>query len=122
MLGAIGELLEGRARRRAISPSKSSREAKLIKAIFAAIKKKHPKLKLVIAWNQPMLKNGDQYVFGVSTAKNHILIAPWSAKVLKKFAPQFKEYRVNKKTIALPNDWQVDQKVLCDMVKANLAE
>jgi uncharacterized protein YdhG (YjbR/CyaY superfamily) len=69
-----------------------------------------------------MLKNGDQYVFGVSTAKNHILIAPWSAKVLKKFAPKFKEYRVNKKTIALPNDWQVDQKVLCDMVKANLAE
>ena len=98
------------------------KQAKLIKAIFAAIKKKHPKLKLVIAWNQPMLKNGDQYVFGVSSSKNHISIAPWSEKVLKQFAPHFKQYRVTKKTIALPNDWKVDQKVLCDMVKANLAE
>jgi uncharacterized protein YdhG (YjbR/CyaY superfamily) len=76
----------------------------------------------MIAWNQPMLKSGDKYVFGVSTAKNHILIAPWSAQVLKQFTPYFKEYRVNKKTIALPNDWQIDAKLLCDMVKAGVAE
>ena len=69
-----------------------------------------------------MLKNGDQYVFGVSSSKNHISIAPWSEKVLKKFAPHFKEYRVNKKTIALPNDWKVDEKLLCDMVKAAVVE
>jgi uncharacterized protein YdhG (YjbR/CyaY superfamily) len=98
------------------------KQAKLVKAIFAAIKKKHPNLTLVIAWNQPMLKSGDRYVFGVSTAKNHILIAPWSAKVLKKFTPHFKEYRVNKKTIALPNDWKVDAKLLCDMVTAGVKE
>jgi uncharacterized protein YdhG (YjbR/CyaY superfamily) len=98
------------------------KQAKLVKAIFTAIKKKHPKLNLVIAWNQPMLKSGDKYVFGVSTAKNHILIAPWSTQVFKQFTPHFKEYRVNKKTIALPNDWQVDAKLLCDMVKAGVAE
>ena len=98
------------------------KQAKLVKAIFAAIKKKHPKLTLVIAWNQPMLKSGEKYVFGVSTSKNHISIAPWSEKVLKKFTPHFKEYRVNKKTIALPNDWKVDSKLLCDMVKAGVAE
>ena len=98
------------------------KQAKLVKAIFAAIKKKHPKLTLVIAWNQPMLKSGDKYVFGVSTSKNHISIAPWSEKVLKKFTPYFKEYRVTKKTIALPNDWKVDAKVLCDMVKAGVEE
>ena len=98
------------------------KQAKLVKAIFAAIKKKHPKLTLVITWNQPMLKSGDKYVFGVSTSKNHISIAPWSAKVLKKFTPYFKEYRVNKKTIALPNNWKVDSKLLCDMVKAGVEE
>ena len=98
------------------------KQAKLVKAIFAAIKKKHPKLTLVIAWNQPMLKSGEKYVFGVSTSKNHISIAPWSEKVLKKFAPEFKEYRVTKKTIAVPNDWKVDAKVLCDMVAAGVAE
>ena len=31
-------------------------QAKTIKAIFAAIRKKYPKLEPVIAWNQPMLK------------------------------------------------------------------
>ncbi len=93
-----------------------------MKAIFAAIKKKHPNLTLVIAWNQPMLKSGDKYVFGVSTSKNHISIAPWSEKVLKRFTPYFKEYRVTKKTIALPNDWKVDQKLLCDMVAAGVKE
>ena len=98
------------------------KQAKLVKAIFAAIKKKHPKLTLVIAWNQPMLKSGDKYVFGVSTSKNHISIAPWSEKVLKKFTPHFKEYRVTKKMIALPNDWKVDQKLLCDMVAAGVKE
>ena len=82
----------------------------------------YPELEPVIAWNQPMLKSGEKYVFGVSTSKNHISIAPWSEKVLKKFTPHFKEYRVNKKTIALPNDWKVDQKLLCDMVAAGVKE
>ena len=100
----------------------SPMQAKTMRAIFKAITTKYPKAELVIAWNQPMLKSGERYVFGVSTAKNHILIAPWSAKVLKKFAPAFKEYRVNKKTIALPNDWKVDQKLLCDMVAAGVKE
>ena len=98
------------------------KQAKLVKAIFAAIKKKHPKLTLVIAWNQLMLKSGDKYVFGVSTSKNHISIAPWSEKALKKFTSYFKKYRVTKKTIALPNDWKVDQKLLCDMVAAGVKE
>jgi uncharacterized protein YdhG (YjbR/CyaY superfamily) len=69
-----------------------------------------------------MLKSGDKYVFGLSTSKNHISIAPWSEKVLKQFAPSFKEYRVTKKTIALPNDWKVDAKLLCDMVGAGIKE
>lgn len=98
------------------------KQAKLVKAIFTSIKKKHPKLTLVIAWNQPMLKSGERYIFSVGTAKNHILIAPWSAKVLKQFKPRFSTYRVNKHTIVLPNDWQIDTKLLTDMVEAVVRE
>ena len=98
------------------------KQAKLVKAIFAAIKKKHPKLTLVIAWNQPMLKLGDHYVFGVSTAKNHILFAPWSQEVLEKFRPKMADLDVKKKTISVPNDWKVDEKLLQAMVKARIAE
>ena len=96
------------------------KQAKTVKAIFRAITKKYPKLELVIAWNQPMLKSGDTYIFGVSAATNHINIAPWDQDVLKEFTPYFADYRVTKKTIALPNDWVVDEKILQKMIKASI--
>jgi uncharacterized protein YdhG (YjbR/CyaY superfamily) len=96
-------------------------QAKTMKAILKAIQSKYPELELVIAWNQPMLKLDKHYLFGCSAATNHILIAPWNQDVLKKYAPKFKEYKVNKKTIGLPNDWAVDAKVLQAIMKESLA-
>ena len=98
------------------------KQAKTVKAVFRAITKKYPKLDLVIAWNQPMLKIDTKYVFGVSVTKNYILLAPWSSKVLNNFRPKLNNYKVNKKTFAVPNDWRVDEKLLQQMVKATLAE
>lgn len=96
-------------------------QAKTMKAIFKAITSKYPQLELVVAWNQPMLKYEKHYIFGISAATNHILIAPWNQEVLRKYAPKFKEFKVNKKTIALPNDWTVDSKVLQAIAKESLA-
>lgn len=96
-------------------------QAKTMKAIFKAITTKYPQLELVVAWNQPMLKFEKHYIFGCSAATNHILIAPWDQDVLKKYTPKFKDYKVNKKTIALPNDWEVDVKLLQAMAKDSLA-
>ena len=97
-------------------------QVKTVKRVFKASTNKYPKLELVIVWNQPMLKMDSRYVFGVSVTKNYILIAPWSTEVISKFAPKLTPYKVNKKTIAIPNDWQVDEKLLQAMVKARLAE
>ena len=99
----------------------SPQQAKTMKAIFKAITTKYPQLELVVAWNQPMLKFEKHYIFGCSAATNHILIAPWDQDVLKKYTPKFKDYKVNKKTIALPNDWEVDVKLLQAMAKDSLA-
>ncbi len=99
----------------------SLQQAKTMKAIFKAITSKYPQLELVVAWNQPMLKFEKHYIFGCSAATNHILIAPWDQDVLKKYTPKFKDYKVNKKTIALPNDWEVDVKLLQAMAKESLA-
>jgi uncharacterized protein YdhG (YjbR/CyaY superfamily) len=96
-------------------------QAKTMKSIFKAITSKFPQLELVVAWNQPMLKYEKHYVFGISAATNHILIAPWNQDVLKKYTPKFKDYKVNKKTIALPNDWDVDTKLIQAMIKDSLA-
>jgi uncharacterized protein YdhG (YjbR/CyaY superfamily) len=69
-----------------------------------------------------MLKRGNDYVFGASVSKNHISIAPWG-DVLKDFAAKFEEIegvRVTKKTIAIPNDWEVDTKLLLALITAQL--
>jgi len=95
-------------------------QAKTMRAIFKAITAKYPKAELVIAWNQPMLKDKERYVFGCSASKNHITIAPWDPKVLKKVAPMLEGYVVNKKTIRVPSDWKVDEKLLIAMVQENL--
>ena len=95
-------------------------QAKTIRAIFKLITTKYPKLEHVIAWNQPMLKSGESYVFGLSVAKNHLLIAPWGDQVLAHFESRLGDYEVNKKTIKVPVDWKVDAKLLNDMVKFRL--
>ncbi len=95
---------------------------KTVKKIFSVIEKKFPKLELVIAWNQPMLKSGNSYVFGVSVSKNHILIAPFNANVLKTMSKDLENYKVNKKTVQVPVDWKVDEKLLYKMIALNLKE
>jgi len=53
---------------------------------------------------------------------NHILIAPWGQDVLEKFRPRLTDYKVNKKTIQVPVDWQPDVELIRDMVDARIAE
>ena len=92
-----------------------------VKAIFKAAKAKHPKMEIVIAWNQPMVKLDKHYIFGASASSKHVLIAPWDQKVLKEFAPKFKEGNALKKTIQLPIDWEVDAKLIQAVIKASIS-
>ena len=103
---------------KSISPA----QAKTVRAIMKSIQGKFPKLELVIAWNQPMLREGNKYVFGISATKGYLLIAPWSSDVLDALRPKLEGYKVNKKTIQIPSEWQIDAKLLHQMVKATLAE
>ena len=98
------------------------KQATTMRKIFKTIQSKYPKTELVIAWNQPMLKLGSDYIFGVSAAKNHILMAPWSTDVLVAFADRLEHLDLKKKTIGVPNDWKVEEKLILDMVKARIAE
>jgi uncharacterized protein YdhG (YjbR/CyaY superfamily) len=97
-------------------------QAKTMKKIFKTITDKYPKTELVIAWNQPMLKLGNDYIFGVSAATNHILMAPWSNDVLDSFREKLAHLDVKKKTIGIPNDWVVEEKLILAMTKARIAE
>lgn len=93
---------------------------KTVRKIFRTLQKSFPKLELVMAWNQPMLKQGKEYVFGLSISKNHITIAPFRAEVLDAMEKDLVHYKRNKKTIIVPVDWKVDEKLLQKMVKQTL--
>ncbi|MGA0011094.1 MAG: DUF4287 domain-containing protein, partial [Candidatus Nanopelagicales bacterium] len=93
-------------------------KAKTIRAIFATLTAKFKKAEVVIAWNQPMLKQDGRYLFGASAQKAHILIAPFNADIIDELRPRLEGYEVNKKTVRVPVDWTVDKKLLTDMVSA----
>ncbi len=91
--------------------------AATVRAVIDSIRASYPDLELVIAWNHPMLKRGDDYVFGVSAAKAHVLLGPWNADVLVDLAPRLQGYVVNKKTVRVPAGWDVDHALLRDMAR-----
>jgi uncharacterized protein YdhG (YjbR/CyaY superfamily) len=93
-----------------------------VKKIFSIIKDKYPQPELVIAWNQPMLKLNESYIFGLSVSKNHITISPFNENVFREISPLFSGYRVNKKTIVVPSDWKVDEKLLLKMISLGIKE
>lgn len=104
-----------------LAPHPAEQQA-TVRAIFDAIQRRYPKLELVIAWNQPMLKSGTQYVFGVSVLKNYLLLAPVGPGIIDAFQPRLAGLRVNKKTIQVPSDWKVNGTLLRDLVAARLAQ
>jgi uncharacterized protein len=98
------------------------RERKLAREIFEVIQKKYPKLELVVAWNQPMLRIGKDYVFALSASKSHITVNPWSKSVLEEITPRLEGLKVNKHTFQLPLDWKINKSLLHNMVTLRLAE
>ena len=95
---------------------------KTAELIFSTVMEKYPKLELVIAWNQPMLRIDGKYVFGLSTSKNHLTLNPFSTDVLESMESKLSGYKVNKNTFVVPVDWKVDAALLRAIVKARIAE
>jgi uncharacterized protein YdhG (YjbR/CyaY superfamily) len=96
--------------------------AKKIKEIFSSITSTYSDLQLVMAWNQPMLKFGDQYILGISVSKNHLTIGPFNTDFVETFAKKLEKLESNKKTFKVPLDWKVDGALMRAIVKDRLAE
>lgn len=91
-------------------------------AILAAITDAYPDLELVVAWNQPMLRRGKDYVFGLSAARNHLTLAAMGTGAIEAMGDRLGSLETNKKTIRVPVDWVVDRDLLVDLVRLRLAE
>ena len=88
--------------------------------VFSLIAREYPDLEQVIAWNQPMIRIGKRYLFGMSAAKNHLLIAPFDAAILDAVADRLEGLKRNKKTVQVPNDWSIDESLIVDMIRLQL--
>jgi uncharacterized protein YdhG (YjbR/CyaY superfamily) len=103
---------------RSIDPT----QARTLRKIFKTIRDKHPNLEHLIAWNQPVMRLENMYVFGAGVAKNHMLLNPFSKKALESVMKRYPDLKINKHTIQIPNDWKVDESLINRLVKARLAE
>ena len=92
------------------------------RAAFAAIRKGVKGLDLVTAWNQPMVRCEQGYVFGCNVGRNHITMGPIGDGVIAHFADRLVDYKCGKKTFNVPLDWKVDAELLVDMAKYRMAE
>lgn len=90
-----------------------------VRSILSVITKAFPDAEVVIAWNQPMVKLSGRYVFGLGVFAKHILIAPYNSEVIDGFRERLSSYDVNKKTIKVPVDWEVDSILLRDLIEAS---
>ena len=97
-------------------------QASAMRAVFAAITKKYRHLDMVVAWNKPILKSGEHYVFAAPAATRHLTLNPWSNAVLDACRPSMTDLVVSKHTFQVPLDWKIDTRLLQHMVAARLAE
>ena len=93
-----------------------------MQTILDVITQHFPELSTKIAWNVPHVYVSKTYVFGMSAAKNHLTLNPWSTAVMTDFAPRMEGYVVAKTTFHVPVDWQVDHTLICALVRARLTE
>lgn len=97
--------------------------AATMRDVLQAVLSVSAELHTVMAWNVPQVKHAaGKYVFGMSAARNHISLAPWSSDVMAKFAERIAPYRPTKAMMRVPVDWKVDTALISDLVNARLRE
>lgn len=94
----------------------------LAERIIRSIQESFPELTLVMAWNQPILRCDEGYVFGVSASAGHLSINPFTPYALHQLAGRIEKLVVLKHTVQIPLDWEVDAALLTDMVDRRLRE
>ena len=93
-----------------------------LRRVLNSITSAYPEATLKLAWNVPQVQIQGKYVFGVSAAKNHLSLAPWSEAAMSNFAERLAPYETTKGLFKVPVDWNVDGELVCDLVAFRLAE
>jgi uncharacterized protein YdhG (YjbR/CyaY superfamily) len=102
--------------------SLDSPKQQTLRSVLDGIQRDFPSSQSKLAWNVPQVQVEGKYVFGVSAAKGHLSLAPWSEAVMADFSTRLAGYETTKGLIRVPVDWDVDHELIRDMILAGLAE
>ena len=97
-------------------------KAKTLRSVIDFILAEFPELESKLSWNVPQIHRNGKYVFGMAAYKNHLTLAPWSPRIMKDFKPKLANYVVFQNCFQIPVDWELDKKLLKDLVRARLGE
>ena len=97
-------------------------KARTLKSVIDFILTEFPELESKISWNVPTIRRNDKYVAGIAAYKHHLTISPWSPRVIEDFKGRLVKFVVFKNCFQIPVDWEIDRKLLKDLVRARLAE
>jgi uncharacterized protein YdhG (YjbR/CyaY superfamily) len=97
-------------------------KAKTLGSIIDLILAEFPQLETGIAWNVPTIRRNKEYVAGLCAYKRHLTFSPWSDWVIDDFKARLDGLVVLKKCFQIPVDWEIDRKLVTDLIQARLAE
>ncbi len=97
-------------------------KARTLKAIIDLILAQFPALESKISWNVPTIHRQGKYVAGVCAYKRHLTFSPWSPKIMEDFKARLAKFVVFKNCFQIPVDWDIDEALVKDLVRARLAE
>ena len=93
-----------------------------LRSVIDLILAQFPELESKISWNVPTIHRNGKYVAGICAYKNHLTFSPWSPRVIEDFKARLGKFVVWKNCFQIPVDWEIDRKLLKDLVRARLAE
>lgn len=97
-------------------------KAATLRRVIDVISTNFPDSTVKLAWNTPQIQISGKYVFGMSAAKNHLSLAPWSEAAMTNFADRLAPYETTKGLFKVPVDWDVDGGLITDLIQARMAE
>jgi uncharacterized protein YdhG (YjbR/CyaY superfamily) len=97
-------------------------KGRTLKSVIDFILSQFPELQSKISWNVPTIHRNGKYVVGICAYKNHLTFSPWSPRVIKDFEARLGKFVLFKTCFQIPVDWEIDRKLVKDLVRARLAE
>ncbi|HEX7286764.1 MAG TPA: DUF1801 domain-containing protein [Candidatus Angelobacter sp.] len=97
-------------------------KAKTLKSLIDFILAQFPELESKISWNVPAIHRNGKYVAGLAAYTHHLTFSPWSPRVIEDFKVRLRKFVLFKNCFQVPVDWDIDKKLVQDLVRARLAE